>query len=133
MSSAIDGVPHHLPALVRAEKLGERAKAVGMDWPDLRAVLAKVREEIDEVLTALDAGASTDVLAEELGDCLLALANAPRFAGWSVEETLRRACEKFIYRFKKVEARAAASQRDLTQLSAQEIDSLWEDVKAGRM
>ncbi len=129
MTSALDGVPHHLPALVRAEKLGERAKAVGMDWPDLRAVLAKVREEVDETLAALDAGAANDVIAEELGDCLLALANAPRFAGWSAEETLRRACEKFIYRFKKVEARAAASQRDLSQLSAQEIDALWEDVK----
>jgi len=131
MSSALDGLPHHLPALVRAEKLGERAKSVGMDWPDLRAVMAKVREEVDETLAALDAGAANDVIAEELGDCLLALANAPRFAGWSVEETLRRACEKFIHRFKKVEARAAASQRALTQLSAREIDALWEDVKAG--
>ncbi|HEY2106090.1 MAG TPA: nucleoside triphosphate pyrophosphohydrolase [Candidatus Binataceae bacterium] len=109
MSSALDGVPPHLPALVRAEKLGERAKAVGMDWPDLRAVLAKVREEVDETLAALDAGAANEVIAEELGDGLLALANAPRFAGWSAEETLRRACEKFIHRFKKVEARAAAS------------------------
>jgi MazG family protein len=131
MSSALDGVAHHLPALVRAEKLGERAKAVGIDWPDLRAVIAKVREELDETLAALDADADNDVIAEELGDCLLALANAPRFAGLRVEETLRRACEKFIYRFKKVEARAAASQRDLTQLSAQEIDALWEEVKAG--
>jgi tetrapyrrole methylase family protein / MazG family protein len=131
MTSALDGVPHHLAALVRAEKLGERAKTVGMDWPDLRAVLAKVREEVDETLAALDAGAANDVIAEELGDCLLALANAPRFVGWSAEETLRRACEKFIYRFKKVEARAAASQRDLTQLGPQEIDALWEDVKSG--
>jgi uncharacterized protein YabN with tetrapyrrole methylase and pyrophosphatase domain len=124
-------VPYHLPALVRAEKLGERAKTVGMDWPDLRAVLAKVREEVDETLAALDAGAVNDTIAEELGDCLLALSNAPRFVGWSVEETLRRACEKFIYRFKKVEARAAASQRELGQLSAAEIDALWEDVKSG--
>ena len=88
MSSALDGVPHHLPALVRAEKLGERARAVGMDWKDLRAVLAKVREEVDETLAALDAGENDAVIAEELGDCLLALANAPRFVGWSVEETL---------------------------------------------
>jgi tetrapyrrole methylase family protein/MazG family protein len=130
MASALDGVPHHLPALVRAEKLGERARAVGMDWSDLRAVLTKVREELDEALAALDAGASDAATAEELGDCLLALANAPRFIGWSVEETLRRACEKFIYRFKKVERRAAASQRELAQLSPAEIDALWEEVKA---
>jgi len=130
ITSALDGVPHHLPALVRAEKLGERARTVGMDWPDLRAVLAKVSEEVDETLAALDAGAINDTIAEELGDCLLALANAPRFEVWSVEETLRRACDKFIYRFKKVEARAAAAHRDLTQLSAQEIDALWQEVKS---
>jgi len=131
LSSALDGIAHHLPALVRAEKLGERAKAVGMDWPDLPAVLAKVREEVDETLAALEAGATDDVVAEELGDCLLALANAPRFVGWSVEETLRRACEKFIDRFKKVEQRAAASQRELSQMSAAEIDALWQEAKSG--
>jgi MazG family protein len=131
LSSALDGVAVHLPALLRAEKLGERAKSVGMDWPDLRAVLAKVREELDEVVAALDAGAGYDVIAEELGDCLLALANAPRFVGWSAEETLRRACEKFIYRFKKVEARAAAARRELRQLNAAEIDALWNAAKTG--
>ena len=131
LNSALDGVAHHLPGLVRAEKLGERARAAGMDWPDLRAVLAKVREEVDETLAALDAGAGNNAIAEELGDTLLALANAPRFVGWSAEETLRRACEKFIHRFKKVEARAAASQRDLARLSAEEIDALWNEVKGG--
>jgi MazG family protein len=129
MSSALDGIAPHLPALIRAEKLGERARAAGMDWPDLRAVLAKVREEVDETIAALDRGAAPDAIAEELGDCLLALANAPRFIGWSAEETLRRACEKFMYRFKKVEARAAASGAALAGMSAAEIDALWEAAK----
>ncbi len=129
MSSALDGIAPHLPALIRAEKLGERARAVGMDWPDLRAVLAKVREEVDETLAALEGGAGDEAVAEELGDCLLALANAPRFIGWSAEETLRRACNKFMYRFKKIESRAAASQRDLARMTAQEIDALWEAAK----
>ncbi len=127
--SALDGIPPHLPALVRAEKLGERAKAAGMDWPDLRAVLNKVREELDETLAALDAGASPEAIAEELGDCLLALANAPRFIQWSAEETLRRSCEKFIHRFKQVEAQAALSSRQLSQLDAEEIDALWNEAK----
>jgi MazG family protein len=129
LTSALDGIASHLPALVRAEKLGERAKAVGMDWPDLRAVLAKVREEVDETLAALDAGATNDVIAEELGDCLLALANAPRFVNWSAEETLRRSCEKFIQRFKNVETRAARSGRALAAMSAEEIDALWQAAK----
>jgi MazG family protein len=131
MHSALDGVPHHLPALVRAEKLGERARAAGMDWADIRAVLAKVREELDETVAAIDAGRGSDLVAEELGDCLLALGNAPRFVGWSAEETLRRACEKFIQRFKKVEQRAATAGRALTHLSPAEIDALWNDVKSG--
>jgi MazG family protein len=130
MSSALDGIASHLPALLRAEKLGERAKAVGMDWPNLRAVLGKVREELDETIAALDAGASNDVVAEELGDALLALSNTPRFVGRSAEETLRRSCDKFIYRFKKVEAAAASSQRELGQLDAAEIDALWNAAKS---
>jgi MazG family protein len=129
MTSALDGIAPHLPALIRAEKLGERARSVGMDWPDLRAVLAKVREELDETLAALESGADHDRIAEELGDCLLALANAPRFVDHSAEETLRRACEKFMYRFKEVESRATASGSSLARMSAAEIDALWEAVK----
>lgn len=132
ITSALDGIASHLPALVRAEKLGERARSVGMDWPDLRAVLAKVREEVDEAMAALDAGESNDTIAEELGDCLLALANAPRFVNRSAEETLRRSCEKFIHRFKKVESRAAHSGRSLAALSAQEIEALWQAAKTDK-
>jgi MazG family protein len=85
-SSALDGVVHGQPALMRAEKLGMRARQAGMDWGDIHAVLAKVREEMDEVEGAL-ARNDTEAAAEELGDMLLALANAPRFIGHNAEET----------------------------------------------
>jgi ATP diphosphatase len=72
---------------MRAEKLGSRARQAGMDWADIHAVLAKVREELEEVEGAL-ARNDTDDAAAELGDMLLALANAPRFIGHNAEDTL---------------------------------------------
>ncbi|HLW71407.1 MAG TPA: nucleoside triphosphate pyrophosphohydrolase [Candidatus Binataceae bacterium] len=127
-SSALDGVVRALPALMRAEKLGARARDAGMDWADIHAVLAKVREEMDEVEGAL-ARNDADAAAEELGDMLLALANAPRFVGHSAEETLRRACDKFTLRFGKVESLAASRGVVLTQLDAEQLDELWQAAK----
>ncbi len=126
--SALDGIARGLPALMRAEKLGSRARHAGMDWADIHAVLAKVREEMDEVEGAL-ARNDPDAAAEEIGDMLLALANAPRFIGHNAEETLRRACEKFIARFKKVEAKASSEGLDLSKLSPAQIDELWQAAK----
>jgi uncharacterized protein YabN with tetrapyrrole methylase and pyrophosphatase domain len=99
-----------------------------MDWHDIHDVLAKVREEMDEVEGAL-ANNDTDAAASELGDMLLALANAPRFIDHSAEETLRRACEKFAQRFKAVERIATSRGLNLKQLSPLEIDALWNEAK----
>lgn len=126
--SALDGVARALPALTRAEKLGVRARAAGMDWRDIHDVLAKVREEMDEVegaLAADDLGAA----AAEIGDMLLALANAPRFIGERAEETLRRACDKFVARFGQVERLAAARGLMLRALAPAELDALWNEAK----
>jgi MazG family protein len=126
--SALDGVARGLPALMRAEKLGTRARQAGMDWADIHEVLAKVREEMDELEGALAANDS-DAAARELGDMLLALANAPRFIGHDAEETLRRACEKFICRFEKVEQIASARGLDLTKMTTAQLESLWQEAK----
>jgi MazG family protein len=127
-TSALDGIARAMPALARAEKLGSRARQAGMDWHDIHDVLAKVREEMDEVEGAL-ANNDTDAAASELGDMLLALANAPRFIDHSAEETLRRACDKFTHRFKLVERLAAGRGFDLKQLRPLEIDALWNEAK----
>jgi len=126
--SALDGIARGLPALMRAEKLGSRARQAGMDWADIHEVLAKVREEMDELEGALAADDS-DAAGRELGDMLLALANAPRFLGHDAEETLRRACEKFICRFEKVERIASARGLDLTKMTTAEVESLWQEAK----
>ncbi len=131
-TSALDSIARAMPALMRAEKLGARARDArdaGMDWADIHAVLAKVREEMDEVEGAL-ARNDPDAAAEELGDMLLALANAPRFIGHNAEETLRRACDKFTRRFQKVEAIAASQGLDLTKLNPNQLDELWKEAKA---
>jgi tetrapyrrole methylase family protein / MazG family protein len=126
--SGLAGVGRALPALMRAEKLGERARRAGMDWRDVRGVLHKVREELDEAEAALKAGDEA-AAAEEIGDMMLALGNAPRFLGRSAEETMRRACEKFIARFERVQALASERGLDLKALSDQELDALWNEAK----
>ena len=127
-TSALDGVARTMPALARAEKLGSRARQAGMDWRDIHEVLAKVREEMDEVEGAL-ANNDLEAAAGELGDMLLALANAPRFIEHNAEETLRQACDKFTERFAAVERLAAQRGLDLKQTRPDEIDALWNEAK----
>jgi MazG family protein len=126
--SALDGIARSLPALMRAQKLGARAKEAGMDWADIHEVLAKVREEMDELEGAL-ARDDYDDAAAELGDMLLALANAPRFIGHDAEETLRRSCDKFMRRFAVVERIAAERGMDLTKMTAAALEALWQEAK----
>ena len=120
-----------LPSMMRAEKLGEKARRAGMDWANIREVLAKAREEIDEVEQALDRD-DTVHAAEELGDLMLAIANAPRFIDRNAEQTLRAACDKFVARFDNVVQIAAARGLDLKTMTPPEIDALWNEAKAAK-
>ena len=127
-ANSLADVGRGLPATMRAEKLGEKARRAGMDWAGIREVLAKAREEIDEVERALDRGDSAGA-AEELGDLMLAVANAPRFIGKDAEQTLRAACDKFVARFDEVARIAASRGLDLKAMTASEIDALWNEAK----
>src|ERR1700685_2718771 len=130
-TSALDGVARALPALTRAQKLGERAGGAGRDWAEASAVLDQVGEEVDEARAALALG-DREHAAEEMGDAMLALANAPRFVGHDAEATLRGACDKFIQRFKEVERLAAARKLELARLDPQQIENLWQEAKRHR-
>jgi MazG family protein len=121
-----------LPSMMRAEKLGEKARRAGMDWANIREVLAKAREEIDEVEQALDRN-DTAHAAEELGDLMLAIANAPRFINHNAEQTLRAACDKFVARFDQVVKIAASRGLDLKAMTPPEIDALWNEAKSAKM
>jgi MazG family protein len=118
-----------LPSMMRAEKLGEKARRAGMDWGNIREVLAKAREEIAEIEHALDRG-DTAGAAEEIGDLMLAVANAPRFIDKDAEQTLRAACDKFVARFDEVARIAASRGLNLKAMTPSEIDGLWTEAKA---
>src|SRR4051794_40845614 len=124
--SVLDGVALALPALMRAGKISRRAARIGFDWPDARAVLPKIAEEIAEVEAELDNGAAPAGLEEELGDLLFAAANLARKLDVEPETALRRATTKFERRFRCVEALAKdrGIGRDLDALEA-----LWNEVK----
>jgi tetrapyrrole methylase family protein/MazG family protein len=117
--SLLDGVPPSLPALSRAHALQARAATVGFDWPDLTGVVAKVREELEEVL-AVDARR-----ADELGDLLFAVVNLARHLGVDPEQALRRGAARFERRF-----RAMEREGTLAGLSLEELDRRWEAAKA---
>jgi MazG family protein len=129
LHSALDGIARSLPALMLAQKLGSRAQQAGLDWADIHEVLAKVREEMDEVEGALS-NDDREAAASELGDMLLALANAPRFIGYDAEDTLHRSCDKFIRRFAVVERIASERRLELTRMTAAELEALWQEAKS---
>ena len=125
--SALSGVPVGLPALTRAEKIGKRAGRAGFDWAERRDVIAKIREELDEVEAALDG--PEDELAAEVGDVLFACAMLTRKLGLQGETLLRAANEKFARRFEYLEERAAESGRAFADHSLVELEAFWTQAK----
>src|SRR5437773_9112951 len=118
--SVVDGIALALPALLRAAKISRRAARIGFDWPDARAVIPKLAEEIAELEAELDQGADPAVVEEEMGDLLFAAANLARKLDIEPETALRQATAKFERRFRRVEALAAERRvgRDLDALEA---------------
>ncbi|KQT60803.1 nucleoside triphosphate hydrolase [Methylobacterium sp. Leaf456] len=119
------GMPRALPALARADKVSRRAAATGFDWPDAAQVLAKVREETDEVEESLGAG-DPEAVAEEIGDLLFSVANLARHAGVDPEEALRRGTRKFERRFAAMAARLDGPLED-SDLAT--MEAAWQAAK----
>jgi ATP diphosphatase len=127
-AGALAGVPLALPALTRALKLQENAGKVGFDWNDPRAVLAKLREEIDEVEAEFDANDPQRV-ADEVGDLLFAVANLARHVRVDPETALRGANAKFERRFAHIESRLAEAGRAPSDATLDEMEALWSEAK----
>jgi tetrapyrrole methylase family protein/MazG family protein len=121
----LDGVPAALPALNQAQEYQERAARVGFDWPEIEGVLEKIAEEIREVEEA----SQPEHVAEELGDLLFALVNLARWKGVDAESALRGTNLKFKTRFAHIEAGAKGQSRNLSDLSLDEMESLWQEAK----
>lgn len=124
----LDGVPAGAPALTRAVKLQDKAAKVGFDWPDVRPVLAKIREEIDEVEAEIVSG-DRKAAAEEVGDLLFALANLARHLDVDPEAALRGTNQKFVRRFAHIEDRLAQAGRTPDGASLDEMEALWQEAK----
>ncbi len=132
-ASALDGVPLALPALTRALKLQEKAGRVGFDWNDPRAVLAKIREEADEIEAELDAAdnaATHEKAAAEVGDLMFAVVNLARHLKADPEGILRATNQKFERRFGSIERALAALGKAPKDATLAEMDALWDQAKA---
>jgi len=127
--SVLDGIALAFPALLRAGKVSRRAARIGFDWPDARAVIPKLAEEISEIEAEIDAGAAKARLEDEVGDLLFAAANLARKLDVEPETALRHATAKFERRFRQIEKLAAERGigRDLDALEA-----LWQEVKRAK-
>ena len=128
-AGALAGVPVALPALTRALKLQNKAGQVGFDWNDPRAVLAKIREEADEIEAALDAQDKAHA-ATEVGDLLFAVVNLARHLDADPEGILRATNLKFERRFAFIERALAAQGKTPKDATLAEMDALWDAAKA---
>jgi tetrapyrrole methylase family protein/MazG family protein len=155
--SALDGVPKELPALLRAQRLQDKASRAGFDWPEISGVIEKVQEELDELKAALQGAArkqlalsraegpvtstgsvrslsNVEGVEQELGDLLFSMVNLARFLNLGAEDALRKSITRFSARFRYVEQVIERGGRRLKEASPEELNSLWEEAKAsGRL
>lgn len=128
--SALDGVPKSLPALMRAHKLSKKAAKTGFDWPDVHAVIDKLKEETRELEEAIEQG-ERDHINHEIGDLIFAVVNIARFQHIEPEESLRDMLGRFVYRFQKIEEKAEEMGRDIGDMTLDEMEEVWNQAKKG--
>ena len=126
--SLLEGIPKHLPALMRAHRIQARVAQQGFDWDEVDGALDKVEEEFAEVRKAWETGRAAAV-EEEFGDLLFSLVNASRFLKVDPEQALRRAVAKFERRFRALEEIVQARGEEVATLSLAALDEIWDEVK----
>lgn len=126
--SAIDGVPGGLPALMLAMEVSKRAAKVGFEWPNLDGVIDKLREETGELEKALESG-DKDHIKHEIGDLLFTVVNLARWTKIDAEESLREMLVRFRERFTAIEEQARVNGRDVSDLTIDEMDAIWNEAK----
>lgn len=125
--SVLEGVPVALPALIKARRIQEKSAQVGFEWSEMRDVISKIEEELDEFKAAVQQkDQNPDAVSEEFGDLLFSLVNLSRYINVDPENALESTNRKFQARFEYIEKHA---DRPLTDLSLQEMDQLWERAK----
>lgn len=126
--TVLAGVPEALPALIKANRIQEKARNVGFDWDEKEQVWEKVKEEICEVEEEIKSGHKRDLEAE-FGDLLFAVVNAARLYGVDPENALEKTNRKFIARFNHIEARAREIGKNIKDMTLEEMDRFWDEAK----
>ena len=124
----LEGVPANLPALLRAQRIGEKAAAVGFDWPDVAGVREKVVEELAEIDEAVKSG-DPAAIEHEVGDLLLAASRLSAKLGVAPEDALRSALRRFAGRFEAMEDRVIERGAKVADTPLEELDRIWNEVK----
>lgn len=120
----LEGIPVSLPALMRAEKVQEKAARVGFDWPDVNGAVDKFKEEIDELIQA-----EGKEIPEEMGDVFFALVNVARIKNIEPEEALQRCNDKFVRCFNYIEDKIQKTGKSFADTDLTEMDNIWNEAK----
>lgn len=126
--SVLSGIPATLPALIKANRIQDKARNIGFDWEERTQVWDKVKEEIAEFQAEIDHN-DPDRMEAEFGDLFFSLVNAARLYNINPENALERTNKKFINRFNYLEERTIKQGRDLRQMSLAEMDAIWNEAK----
>ena len=126
--SSLDGIPHSLPSLQRAEKIQKRASRAGFDWDQTEDVLPKLQEEIDEIEESIRNDDITEI-EMEIGDLLFSVVNLCRFLNVQPEEALRKSTRKFADRFQRMETTLERTNKTFKDYDLSTLDQIWEQVK----
>ncbi len=126
--TVLAGVPAALPALIKANRIQEKARNVGFDWETPSQVWDKVKEEISEVEAEIKSGSAEDI-ENEFGDLLFSVINAARLYGVNPENALERTNRKFIKRFNYLESKAREQGKSLKEMTLAEMDEIWNEAK----
>ena len=130
-STRLSSIARSLPALIQAEKISKRVAKIGFDWPDITSVLAKVREETDEIEAEVLGGAAMERLQDEVGDLLFAVTNLARHLNVDPEAALKQGNAKFVRRFAEVERQILNTGQSLESASLEQMEQAWAQAKLG--
>jgi len=126
--SVLEGIPKHMPALIRAQRMQEKAANVGFDWPEWKQVWDKLEEELQEFKTAIEKE-DPQKSHEEFGDLLFSMVNVGRFFNLNAEDSLRSTNRKFIRRFQYIEEALKSEDKNIDEVSLEEMDKYWNQAK----
>lgn len=127
--SVLEGVPKSLPAMVKANRMQEKARGVGFDWDEQTQVWEKLKEELNELQVEVEKGAPKAKVEDEFGDVLFSMINYARFIDVNPEDALERTNRKFIRRFQFLEQKASKQGKALADMTLGEMEAIWQEAK----